>query len=93
MAGLLRYQVVLAYASVVIAIWFTINQKDYGIPKSIAQQFPIWVLLALAFYAAIIIIYGVATLKDFPEAMTELEEEVKEAKTAMKNRTIPVTGK
>lgn len=91
MAGLLRYQVFLAYTAGVIAIWFTVNQKDYGIPNYIAHLFPIWVLLALALYAAIIIIYGVATLRDFSKATTELEEEVIEAKAAMKKRTIPVT--
>ena len=92
MAGLLRYQVFLAYAALVIAIWYTLNQKEFGIPKILSQLLPLWVLVALAMYAAVTIIYGVATLGDLPEASKELEREISEAKAAMKKRGIPITG-
>jgi type VI protein secretion system component VasK len=92
MAGLLRYQVFLGYAALVIAIWFTLLQNEFGIPKILSQLFPLWVLVTLAMYAAVTIIYGVATLGDFPEASKELEGEIAEAKAVMKKRGIPITG-
>ena len=92
MPGILRYQVFLAYTAAVVAVWYAMIKQgeysDYGLSPLLVQPFPLWVLLGLALYAASRIIYGVATLGDYPEASTELEGEIKEAKLEMKRRGI-----
>ena len=53
--------------------------------------FPIWLLLVLAIYAATTILYGVVTLRDYPEAAEELEMQIKQAKKELKK--LGVIGK
>jgi amino acid transporter len=97
---MLRYQVFLSYAFLWAAIWYqALQSEDTIVDKSplspeatklLIQLLPLWILVALAIYALTSILYGLATLGDFPEAAVELEKEIREAKAAMKKRGIPV---
>jgi amino acid transporter len=58
--------------------------------KLLIQFLPLWILLFLVIYALVCILYGLAILGDFPDAAVELENEIKEAKAAMKKRGVPV---
>lgn len=97
---MLRYQVFLSYAFLWAAIWYQALQSEEAIveksplspeaTKLLIQLLPLWILVALAIYALTSILYGLATLGDFPEAAVELEKEIREAKAAMKKRGIPI---
>ena len=97
---MLRYQVFLFWGVLWGAIWFqALKNQDELVPKSplspdttkfFIKLFPVWIIVALAMYAASTILYGLATLGDFPEAATELEKEIKEAKAEMKKRGVPI---
>lgn len=97
---MLRYQIFLCWGALWAAIWYQANDSEEslveksplpsGVTKILIQLLPLWILVALAGYALVTILYGLATLEDFPEASAELEKEIKEAKTAMKKRGVPV---
>mmetsp|Transcript_4469 Transcript_4469/g.6634 ORF Transcript_4469/g.6634 Transcript_4469/m.6634 type:complete len:100 (+) Transcript_4469:256-555(+) len=97
---MLRYQVFLSWAALWGAIWYQSMQSiDLVIEASPASPdmtrllvnlLPLWILVALAFYAIFTILYGLATLGDFPQAAAELEKQIVEAKKEMKARGVPV---
>lgn len=97
---MLRYQVFSCWGVVWASIWYrALQQKDdivamsplsSEITKLIILLLPLWILFALAIYALSCILYGLAILGDFPEAAKALEEEVREAKQAMKERGVPI---
>ena len=65
---LLRYQVFLVHAAVLIGIVYTINQKDYGISNIIAQLLTIQVLSELTINAIVTSICNVAKLGEIGRA-------------------------
>mmetsp|Transcript_32395 Transcript_32395/g.53566 ORF Transcript_32395/g.53566 Transcript_32395/m.53566 type:complete len:100 (+) Transcript_32395:160-459(+) len=97
---MLRYQIFLCWGALWAAIWYqAMNTEESLVEKSplspeatkmLIQLLPLWILVALAIYAIVTILYGLANLGDFPEASAELEKEIKEAKAAMKKRGVPV---
>lgn len=99
-SSMLRYQIFLCWGALWAAIWYqAMNSEETVVEisplspettKILIQFLPLWILVSLAIYAIATILYGLATLRDFPEASAELEKEVKEAKTAMKKRGVPI---
>lgn len=99
--GLLRYQVFLSYGVAFLALWYAALQNKEAILEAsghpeatdlAVQWAPLWGILCLAVYAFVSIAYGVLTFEDFPEAATELELQVKEARAEMKRRGIPISS-
>ena len=97
---MLRYQVFSCWAVLWASIWYRALQLQDDIAamsplssettKLLILLLPLWILVALAIYALSCIVYGLATLGDFPEAATALEEEIREAKLAMEKRGVPI---
>lgn len=97
---MLRYQVFTCWGVVWASIWYRALQLQDDIvavsrvspeeTKLLILLLPLWILVALAIYALSCILYGLAILGDFPDAATALEEEVREAKLAMKQRGVPI---
>jgi len=83
---LLRYQLFLAIAAVLVSLWVAALKLH---PNSVLVLFaPLWMICALGVYAVGTIAVGVWTFRDTPEASAEIEEQVKEAKREMKKRGI-----
>jgi len=83
-----------------MAIWFqALKSQDEIVDYSLLPEkgtiilvkfFPLWILFALAIYAISIILHGVISLSDFPQAVSKLEKEIVEAKVHMNKRGVPV---
>jgi len=99
--ALLRYQLFTTYLVVFLAIWKALLAQEETIlsqiPLSIMsvdttklciQYLPLLALLSLAVYAIVSIGMSMLTFRDCPEAAKELEEQVKEAKIALKKKGI-----
>jgi dolichyl-phosphate mannosyltransferase polypeptide 3 len=91
--GLLRYQIFLMYGAVFVSVWYyaLVNKESYDLsPKvSLLVMFaPVWGILALGIYLLLRLIVGVMTFSDVPEASTELEGHIAEAKAEMRRRKI-----
>ena len=97
---MLRYQVFTCWGVVWASIWYRALQLQDDIvavfpaspekTKLLILLLPLWILVALAIYAFSCILYGLMILGDFPDAATALEEDVREAKLAMKKRGVPL---
>jgi|UniRef100_A0A7S2UP19 hypothetical protein len=102
LGGLLRYQLFLVYGVALLSIWYTALEQKYVLvdlfsPTITADTvtgfityFPLWVILFLGVYAVSSITQGVVNCADCPEAAKEIDEQVKEAKIALKKRGIPL---
>jgi hypothetical protein len=91
MTGLLRWQIFSAYGIALASLWAyarTTNQADAAEANRVLDWAPLWAILALAVYAGGSVVYGVATFRDCPEAATEIEQQVKEARKELKRRGI-----
>ena len=89
MAGLLRWQVFASYAVVFLAVWsFAWSSTSENDPNMWIDFAPLWAIVALGVYAVSSVLYGVATFRDCPEAATEIEQQVVEAKKELKRRGI-----
>jgi dolichyl-phosphate mannosyltransferase polypeptide 3 len=97
--GLLRYQLFLAYGGVFMALWYAALQNQEAIMQATSfptatdlaiRWAPLWGIVALGLYALIVVGQGMLTFQDFPEAVAELERQVKEARAEMKKRGIPM---
>jgi dolichol-phosphate mannosyltransferase subunit 3 len=90
MSGLLRYQIFLMYGALFIALWYgALSTQQTTDPPSIWIVYaPVWAILLLGLYALGSVMYGVTTLKDCPEAASEIERQIVEAKAEMKKRGI-----
>lgn len=93
--GLLRYQIFLSYTGAILAVWAIAlgngNNNHFRLETytDIAVVFaPLWCLIILGIYLLSLLIYGVLTYRDCPEAAKELEGEISEAKAEMKRRGI-----
>lgn len=97
---MLRFQVFLCWGALLTAIWYQALKSQNEIvsysPLSekvtiiLVKFFPLWILCTLAIYALSIILHGVLSLSDFPQAISKLEKEIVEAKLDMKQRGVPV---
>jgi dolichyl-phosphate mannosyltransferase polypeptide 3 len=97
--GLLRYQVFIAYGGAFMALWYAVLQNQEAIMQGTSfpnatelaiRWAPLWGIVALGLYAVIVVGHGMLTFQDFPEAVAELELQVKEARAEMKKRGIPM---
>jgi hypothetical protein len=97
--GLLRYQVFLAYGGAFMALWYAALQNQEAIMQATSfpaategaiRWAPLWGIVSLGLYASIVVGHGLLTFQDFPEAVAELECQVKEARVEMKKRGIPM---
>lgn len=92
--GLLRYQVFLSYGLLFVSLWYYswIRQEEWSLSTGIAQTIipyaPFLALLLLASYLLTRLIIGVLSFRDCPDAATELEKQIKEAKAAMKKLNV-----
>ena len=84
--GLLRYQIFLGLGIAFFAIWYGALQTGTSNPLYVYA--PIWAIIMLGIYAVGTITHGVMNCKDFPEAATEIEKQVQEAKIEMKKRGV-----
>mmetsp|Transcript_3488 Transcript_3488/g.4044 ORF Transcript_3488/g.4044 Transcript_3488/m.4044 type:complete len:101 (-) Transcript_3488:115-417(-) len=97
---MLRHHVFLTRAAVCIAVWYQAlkKQDDIVILPLISKEYttiliqylPVWILITIAIYALITILYGLATLENCPEAKKDLEKEILEAKAEMGKREIRI---
>jgi dolichyl-phosphate mannosyltransferase polypeptide 3 len=87
MTGLLRWQIFSAYGIALASLWAYARAKADEANR-VLDWAPLWAILALAVYAGGSVVYGVATFRDCPEAATEIEQQVKEARKELKRRGI-----
>lgn len=69
-----------------LAVWYAALSAKKENP--LVAYAPIWAVLLLGIYAVTTIAVGVINCKDFPDAASELERQVKEAKAEMKKRGV-----
>ncbi len=98
---MLRYQVFLSRMVTGLAIWYAIlrssvnnsnssSSTGYKGPSIVITYAPIWAILVLGLYAVIVIGMGVYNMRDAPEAATELDQHIIQARHEMKHRGIIV---
>jgi dolichyl-phosphate mannosyltransferase polypeptide 3 len=90
MTGLLRWQIFAAYGVALASLWAyaRTTKADPGNANLVLDFAPLWAILALGVYALGCVLYGVATFRDCPEAATEIEQQVAEARKELKRRGI-----
>ena len=100
--GLTRYQIFVSYIIAVLAMWdialknepfLLSNMSNYMSispywVKPLIDYAPIWVLFVLAIYGVMSVVIGVLNFADCPEAASEVEKNVIEAKAKLKKRGI-----
>jgi uncharacterized protein (DUF58 family) len=91
--ALLRYQLFIGYAVALLSIWYMALQKrsEYDDNNAILlfiYFLPFWAIVAVGLYLLAVLIVGVMSFNDVPNASTELEAEIEEAKAEMKKRGI-----
>mmetsp|Transcript_23454 Transcript_23454/g.55566 ORF Transcript_23454/g.55566 Transcript_23454/m.55566 type:complete len:116 (+) Transcript_23454:80-427(+) len=106
MVKLLRYQIFLVYGAIFLATWWMLlsrlptstlsageeDEQQQSIAGTILIRYlPIFAILLLGVYAASSVIYGVMIFKDTPEASTELDLQITEAKQEMTKRGVIIT--
>lgn len=82
---MLRYQLFLSIGVLFLSLWFAGLQASQ-VP--LVLYAPIWAILILGIYAVMSIAIGLSSFRDFPEAAVEIEQQVKEAKEAMRKRGV-----
>lgn len=91
-AGLLRYQKFSAAGIAFLALWYgALQSKDDNttfMMNILITYAPIWLVLAVGGYLFIILVTGVLSFQDCPEAAKELDQDVAEAKVDLKKRGI-----
>lgn len=91
MTGLLRWQIFAGYAVAFLSIWgyaLLSTKPDEPTVRLLLEYAPVWAILVLGVYAASSVMYGVATFRDCPEAASEIELQVAEARKELKRRGI-----
>lgn len=82
---MLRYQLFLAVGVSFLSVWYAALQVS---DNPLVLYAPAWAILLLAIYAISSIAIGLVNFRDTPEAATEIEQQVKEAKSEMTKRGI-----
>ena len=91
--GLLRYQIFLTYAIAFLSLWGMALKKKSELDLPLAGDLlidwaPLWAIVAIGLYLLSVLILGVISFKDCPQAAVELESEVEEAKRDLRKRGI-----
>jgi hypothetical protein len=100
--ALLRYQIFLSYAVAFLSVWYfacqqipsqgsdhltTISSINYVIRMLILYA-PLWLVVGVGSYALTLLILGVVTFRDRPDAAAELDRDVAEARKELAKRGI-----
>jgi len=97
---MLRYQLFLSIGILFVACWVALLQNEEKIlnsvysplPASAIEIFirllPLWLIVCLAFYAIASIGYGMMNFVDCPEAASEIERNVREAKIELRKKGV-----
>jgi hypothetical protein len=93
--SLLRYQVVLVYLVGFIAVWYGALQHFHLIPGDMSLLLKATLLFApvpllVGSYALTLLVIGVSTFEDHPEAAIELDKQVKEVRLELEKRGIRI---
>jgi dolichol-phosphate mannosyltransferase subunit 3 len=85
--GLLRYQVFLSHGICWLAVWivFMKQQNETDIILSFA---PLWAIVILGVYLLSLLVVGVRSFKDCPDAGRELVKDILEAEREMRRRGV-----
>ena len=91
--GLLRFQLFAVYGAAFFSCWYTLLQKKEELGMNATATFlvdfaPLWAIIAVGLYLLSVLIIGVLSFEDCPQAAKELDEEVKQAKVELKKRGI-----
>lgn len=95
--GLRRYQVVLAYLVAFLSAWFYALSKreeikDLGFDQPLAllalDWAPLLAMAVVALYLLTLLVVGVASFRDAPEAAAQLGRDIAEAKDALRRMGI-----
>jgi len=91
--GLLRYQVFASYVAAIILSWLWALNNIESLPLSPqlhpAITFaPLLVVVAVGLYLLSVLVVGVLSFRDCPEAAKELDRDVKAAKADLRSRGI-----
>ena len=82
---MLRYQLFLSIGIAFLSVWYAALQWSSAPWISYA---PVWAIVALGGYALSCITIGLINFKDCPEAASEIERQVEEAKASMVKRGV-----
>jgi len=85
---LLRYQIFIAIGVPFLSIWLALIKGFDTTLNPLVLYAPIWSVILLGLYATGSIVFGLMSFKDTPEAATEIERQILEAKTEMKKRGV-----
>mmetsp|Transcript_28926 Transcript_28926/g.40557 ORF Transcript_28926/g.40557 Transcript_28926/m.40557 type:complete len:103 (+) Transcript_28926:68-376(+) len=96
--GLLRYQIFLVHGVLFFSIWHaSLSNMDKIVELSpfasnvttlLVWYAPVLAIGMLGIYALVTILYGVITFEDCPDAVAEIDRQVKEARIELKKRGI-----
>lgn len=94
--GLLRYQIFSTYGVTFLSVWYYglqhvdewSSSSSSGIVHLVVAYAPLWAILTLAVYLLTRLILGVLAYQDCPEAATEIEQQIRQAKVELKKRKI-----
>jgi Dolichol-phosphate mannosyltransferase subunit 3 (DPM3) len=81
---LLRYQVFLAYGISFITAWMLLINIKHFEANIFVTYAPLWSIVMLGFYLLTLLIIGVRSFNDCPEASRELVKDILEAEQEMK---------
>lgn len=85
---MLRYQIFASRLVVFLGVWYAALQSETFQGNLWVTWAPVGAIGILGMYALSSVVLGVANLQDFPQAATEIEQNVVEAKAAMQKRGI-----
>lgn len=93
MLGLLRYQLFAVCGIAFLSSWYMALQKkeewNLSTKSTLLVDFaPLWAIIAVGLYLLTVLVLGVISFEDCPQAAKEIDLQVKEAKAEMKKRGI-----
>jgi len=99
--GLLRYQIFLTYGVTFLSVWYyglqhvdewsALSSSSSSSPALLHLAItyaPVWAVLVLAVFLLTRLILGVLAYQDCPEAATEIEQQIRQARVELKKRKI-----
>ena len=95
--GLRRYQVLLAYLVAFLSVWYYALSKreeikalgfDEPLTLLALEWAPLLAVVVLALYLLTLLVVGVASFRDAPEAAVQLGKDIAEAKDALRRMGI-----
>jgi Dolichol-phosphate mannosyltransferase subunit 3 (DPM3) len=85
--GLLRYQVFLSNGIGWLAAWIVL-MKQQDETNIILKFAPLWAIIILGIYLLTLLVFGVRSFSDCPEAGRELVKDILEAEHDMRKRGV-----